>query len=45
MVAWILISRTVRDLVVGPNIRSVDRGTHTLKGVEGDWRLSPSRIG
>lgn len=35
----ILISRTVRDLVVGSNIRSVDRGTHTLKGVEGDWRL------
>jgi class 3 adenylate cyclase len=35
----ILISRTVRDLVVGSNIRTVDRGTHVLKGVEGDWEL------
>jgi len=35
----ILISRTVRDLVVGSNIQSVDRGTHRLKGVEGDWQL------
>jgi class 3 adenylate cyclase len=35
----ILISRTVRDLVVGSNIRTVDRGTHVLKGVEGDWQL------
>jgi class 3 adenylate cyclase len=35
----ILISRTVRDLVVGSNIRSVDRGTYVLKGVEGDWEL------
>jgi class 3 adenylate cyclase len=35
----ILISRTVRDLVVGSNIQSVDRGTHTLRGVEGDWQL------
>lgn len=35
----ILISRTVRDLVVGSNIRTVDRGTQVPKGVEGDWEL------
>lgn len=35
----ILISRTVRDLVVGSNIRTVDRGTHALKGVEEGWEL------
>jgi class 3 adenylate cyclase len=35
----ILVSRTVRDLVVGSNIRTVERGTHALKGVEGDWEL------
>jgi class 3 adenylate cyclase len=35
----ILVSRTVRDLVVGSNIRTVDRGPHALKGVEGEWEL------
>jgi class 3 adenylate cyclase len=35
----ILVSRTVRDLVVGSDIVLDDRGTRPLKGVEGDWQL------
>jgi class 3 adenylate cyclase len=35
----ILISRTVRDLVVGSSVGTVGRGIHALKGVEGDWEL------
>jgi len=35
----ILISRTVRDLVVGANITVEDRGPHALKGIEGTWQL------
>jgi class 3 adenylate cyclase/pimeloyl-ACP methyl ester carboxylesterase len=35
----ILVSRTVRDLVVGSEFRFEDRGAYTLKGVEGDWQL------
>jgi class 3 adenylate cyclase len=35
----ILVSRTVRDLVVGSDVVLEDRGTHPLKGVEGSWQL------
>jgi class 3 adenylate cyclase len=35
----ILVSRTVRDLVVGSGIAFEERGTHTLKGVPGEWSL------
>lgn len=35
----ILVSRTVKDLVVGSNFEFADRGTHSLKGVEGKWQL------
>jgi class 3 adenylate cyclase len=35
----ILVSRTVRDLVVGSDLVLDDRGTRQLKGVEGDWQL------
>jgi class 3 adenylate cyclase len=35
----ILVSRTVRDLVVGSDVVLQDRGTHRLKGVEGSWQL------
>jgi class 3 adenylate cyclase len=35
----ILVSRTVRDLVVGSDLALDDRGTRSLKGVEGDWQL------
>jgi class 3 adenylate cyclase len=35
----VLVSSTVRDLVAGSGLRFEDRGTHTLKGVPGEWRL------
>ena len=35
----ILVTGTVRDLVAGSGLRFDDRGTHTLKGVPGEWRL------
>ncbi len=35
----VLVSRTVRDLVVGSDVRFEDRGSHVLKGVEGSWEL------
>jgi class 3 adenylate cyclase/pimeloyl-ACP methyl ester carboxylesterase len=35
----ILVSSTVKDLVVGSGIEFVDRGEHRLRGLEGQWRL------
>jgi len=35
----VLVSGTVRDLVAGSGIEFDDRGSHTLKGVPGEWRL------
>jgi Adenylate and Guanylate cyclase catalytic domain len=35
----ILVSRTVRDLVVGSGTAFAERGVHSLKGVPGDWNL------
>ncbi len=35
----VLVSRTVRDLVVGSGIAFEDRGMHTLKGVPDEWHL------
>jgi pimeloyl-ACP methyl ester carboxylesterase len=35
----ILVSRTVRDLVVGSGIAFAERGVHSLKGVPGEWNL------
>jgi class 3 adenylate cyclase len=35
----ILVSSTVKDLVIGSGIPFEERGTHVLKGVPGDWRL------
>ena len=35
----ILVSSTVRDLVVGSELHFDDRGQYHLKGIEGDWRL------
>ena len=40
----VLVSSTVKDLVNGSGIVFQDRGTHTLKGVPGEWRLfAPGR--
>jgi class 3 adenylate cyclase len=35
----VLVSRTVRDLVVGSGITLEDRGTHALKGLDDPWQL------
>ncbi len=35
----VLVSGTVRDLVVGSDLDFEDRGTTELKGVPGEWRL------
>lgn len=35
----ILVSRTVKDLVIGSSLGFEDKGVHTLKGVEGQWQL------
>jgi class 3 adenylate cyclase len=35
----VVVSRTIKDLVVGSGLRFKDRGSHTLKGVPDDWQL------
>lgn len=37
--AEILVSNTVKDLVIGSDIGFKDRGAHTLKGIDGVWQL------
>ncbi len=41
----VLVSSTVRDLVVGSDLQFTDRGAHALKGVPGEWRLFASTAG
>jgi class 3 adenylate cyclase len=40
----VLVSSTVRDLVVGSGIDFADRGSHELKGVPGEWRVYEARV-
>jgi class 3 adenylate cyclase len=35
----VLVSSTVKDLVAGSEILFEDRGSHTLTGIPGEWRL------
>jgi class 3 adenylate cyclase len=35
----VLTSSTIKDLVVGSGLEFDERGSHTLKGVPGEWRL------
>jgi class 3 adenylate cyclase len=35
----VLVSSTLRDLVIGSGLKFDDRGGHELKGVPGDWHL------
>ena len=35
----VLVSSTVKDLVVGSGIEFAERGTHELKGVPGEWHV------
>ena len=41
----VLVSSTVRDLVVGSGIEFSERGKHELKGVPGSWHLFAARLG
>ena len=38
-VGEILVSRTVRDLVVGSELRFNDRGAHDLEGIPEPWNV------
>jgi class 3 adenylate cyclase len=35
----VLVSSTLRDLVIGSGLEFEDRGAHSLKGVPGEWHL------
>jgi hypothetical protein len=35
----VLVSGTVKDLVLGSELDLTERGVHALKGVPGEWRL------
>jgi class 3 adenylate cyclase len=35
----VLVSHTVKELVAGSGITFTDRGTHSFKGLPGEWRL------
>jgi class 3 adenylate cyclase len=35
----VLVSSTLRDLVIGSGLEYEDRGVHQLKGVPGEWHL------
>jgi class 3 adenylate cyclase len=35
----VLVSSTVKDLVAGSGLRFGDRGSHSLKGIPGQWHI------
>ena len=35
----VLVSSTLRELVIGSGLEFEDRGAHELKGVPGEWHL------
>jgi class 3 adenylate cyclase len=35
----VLVSSTLRDLVIGSGLEFEERGSYELKGVPGEWRL------
>lgn len=35
----VVVSSTLRDLLIGSGLRFEERGAHQLKGVRGEWRL------
>ena len=39
----VMLSSTVKDLVAGSNLQFVDRGTHALKDIPGEWHLFEAR--
>ena len=41
----VLVSSTLRDLVIGSGLEFEDRGAHELKGVPGEWRFFAAASG
>jgi hypothetical protein len=41
----VLVSSTVKDLVVGSSLAFDDRGVHQLRGIPGEWRLYALKSG
>jgi len=41
----VLVSSTVKDIVSGSGLQFEDRGSHSLKGIPGEWRLFGAREG
>lgn len=39
----VLVSGTVKDLVTGSGVEFNDAGTHTLRGIPGEWKLFAAR--
>jgi class 3 adenylate cyclase len=35
----VLVTSTVREMLLGSGLAVVDRGEHELKGIDGSWRL------
>ncbi len=35
----VLVSGTVKDIVVGSELELSDHGVHSLRGVPGEWRV------
>ena len=35
----VLVSNTVKDLVAGSRLSFQDRGTRSLKGIRGEWKI------
>jgi class 3 adenylate cyclase len=40
----VLVSGTVKDLIVGSGIEFQDRGQHELNGVPGPWKLFAAQL-
>jgi class 3 adenylate cyclase len=44
MPSEVLVSQTVRDLMVGSELTFDERGSHELKGIPGSWRVYTARL-
>ena len=40
----VVVSNTVKDLVAGSGIEFLDKGTHKLAGISGEWRLFAAAV-
>jgi len=40
----VLVSQTLRDMLLGSSTKMTDRGTHELKGVDGTWQVYAATV-